>query len=302
MIMESIVTSKDYTYRERQAIIKYLCNNYSFLKSFEIGKSCLGKSITALKIGESEGYSLICAGTHGSERITSTVLLMYIRDICRAIKNNGSIEDLNVRKGLMGRGVIFVPCVNPDGCDISLLGKSACGDKAEIFSNICRGDFTKWNANARGVDINHNFDAGWKELKRKEISLGIVGPGPTRYGGIRPNSEPETNALIDLCHNVNIRYVISLHSQGEVIYWTYGNKIPNNAKCMAEIMSTTSGYALDVPIDIATGGGFKDWFIKEFSRPGFTVEIGKGENPLPAKDAFKIYKQIRELLILSTIM
>jgi g-D-glutamyl-meso-diaminopimelate peptidase len=71
---------------------------------------------------------------------------------------------------------------------------------------------------------------------------------------------------------------------------------------MAEIMATTSGYALDVPVDIATGGGFKDWFIKEFTRPGFTVEIGKGKNPLPANEAYKIYKQIRELLMLSTIM
>ncbi len=300
--MDSIVTSKDYTYQERQNIIRYLCNNYSFLKSFEIGKSCMGKNITALKIGESDSYSLICAATHGSERITATVLLMFIRDLCRAIKMGGSIEGLNVRKGLMGRGVIFVPCVNPDGCDISLLGKSACGDKAEIFNNICRGDFSKWNANARGVDINHNFNAGWTQLRKKEISLGIVSPGPTRYGGIRPHSEPETNALVDLCHNYNIRQVVSLHSQGEVIYWTYGKKIPKNAQRMAEIMATTSGYALDVPIDIATGGGFKDWFIKEFNRPGFTVEIGKGENPLPVKDAFKIYKQIRELLILSCIM
>ncbi len=300
--MESILTSKEYTYCERQNVIRYLCDKYSFLKAMEIGKSCMGKNITALKIGECKSYSLICAATHGSERITATVLLMFIRDLCRAIKENGCIEGLNVRKGLMGRGVILVPCVNPDGCDISLLGKSACGAKGELFSNLCRGNFSKWNANARGVDINHNFDVGWTELRKKEISLGIVGPSPTRYGGLRPHSEPETNALADLCCLFNIRHVVSLHSQGEVIYWTYGSKMPDNSRRIAEIMATTSGYALDVPINIATGGGFKDWFIKEFNRPGFTVEIGKGENPLPSRDAFKIYKQIRELLILSAIM
>lgn len=300
--MDTIVSSKEYTYRERQTVIDFLCEKYKFLNSFTIGKSSMGKNITALKIGESKSYSLITAATHGSERITATVLLMFIRDLCRAISTGGCIEGLNVRKGLLGRGIIFVPCVNPDGCDISLLGKSACGMKAEQYYNICKGNFSKWNANARGVDINHNFDAGWETLRKKEVALGIVGPAPSRYGGCKPNSEPETNALIDLCHNTNIRHVVSLHSQGEVIYWTYGNKIPDNSRRMAEIMATTSGYALDVPIDIATGGGFKDWFIKEFSRPGFTVEIGKGENPLPAKDTFKIYKQIRELLILSVIM
>ena len=300
--MEQIVIAKEYTYHERQALIDLLCEKYKFIKRFTIGKSCMGKSITALKIGNSKSYSLITAATHGSERITSLVLLMFIADLCRAITVGESIEGVNVRKGLLGRGVIFVPCVNPDGCDISLLGKSACGLRGVEYSNLCRGDFKKWNANARGVDINHNFDAGWEILRKKEISLGIVGPGPTRYGGIRPHSEPETNALVDLCRNTNIRHVVSLHSQGEVIYWTYGSKIPEKSRQMAEIMATTSGYSLDIPIDIATGGGFKDWFIKEFSRPGFTVEIGKGENPLPISDANKIYNQIRELLMLSTIM
>jgi g-D-glutamyl-meso-diaminopimelate peptidase len=71
---------------------------------------------------------------------------------------------------------------------------------------------------------------------------------------------------------------------------------------MAEIMAASSGYALDVPVNIATGGGFKDWFIKEYSRPGFTVEVGKGENPLPITQATQIYKQIEEMLVLYCIM
>lgn len=71
---------------------------------------------------------------------------------------------------------------------------------------------------------------------------------------------------------------------------------------MAEIMAATSGYALDVPVKIATGGGFKDWFLKEFNRPAFTVEVGLGKNPLPISDAFKIYENIREMLTISSIM
>ncbi len=300
--MESIVASKEYTYCERQAHINRLCAKYEFIKRFNIGKSCQGKDITALKIGCSESYCLITAGIHGSERITSTVLLMFIEQLCRAFKLNGYIEGLNVRKGMLGRGVIFIPCVNPDGCDISLLGEKSCGERAEYISNLCKGKFEKWNANFRGVDLNHNFDADWQTLSQKEKSLGIIGPSPTRFGGYKPHSEPETLALVNLCKKVSISHTVALHSQGEVIYWSFGDTVLPKAKKMAEIMATSSGYALDVPISIATGGGFKDWFIKEFARPGFTVEIGLGENPLPASDAFKIYKQIRELLILSCIM
>ena len=71
---------------------------------------------------------------------------------------------------------------------------------------------------------------------------------------------------------------------------------------MAQIMAASSGYALDVPSPIATGGGFKDWFIKEFERPAFTVEIGLGENPLPISELDSIYKAVREMMILCAIM
>ena len=95
---------------------------------------------------------------------------------------------------------------------------------------------------------------------------------------------------------------MALHSQGEVIYWDYGRKTPAKSRKMAEILASSSGYALDVPITIATGGGVKDWFINEFYRPGFTVEIGSGKNPLPSEQAEYIFRQIKEMLTLYIIM
>ena len=95
---------------------------------------------------------------------------------------------------------------------------------------------------------------------------------------------------------------MALHSQGEVIYWNYGKNMPYRSRKMAEIMAASSGYALDVPTPIATGGGFKDWFIKEFSRPAFTIEFGLGENPLPIGELEKIYQKTKEMLILCAIM
>lgn len=300
--METIISSKEYDYFERKKKISDLCKEYGFIKSSVIGKSSGGKDIQALRIGSSDTYCLIAAAFHGSERITSTVALMYIEELCRAIKTDGFIAGMNIRKALTGRGVIFVPCVNPDGCDISLLGAKACGQYAEKIGNLCNKDFAHWNANLRGVDINHNFDAGWDLLKQTEQKNGIFGPAPTRFGGEKPNSEPETVALVDLCKKTNIRHCMALHSQGEVIYWNYGDRTHPKSRRMAEIMATSSGYALDVPIELATGGGFKDWFIQEFSRPGFTVEIGNGKNPLPAGTAYDIYSRIREMLVLYTVM
>ena len=48
--------------------------------------------------------------------------------------------------------------------------------------------------------------------------------------------------------------------------------------------------------------GFKDWFIETYDRPGFTVEIGKGTNPLPLEQFPEIYRKLRELLLLAATL
>ncbi len=300
--MERIIKSVEYDYLKMKRIIEALCCRNPNLQSFCIGKSCGGRDIPALKIHSDTEYVLLTAAFHGSEHITSNILLMFIEDFCAAYQKGGSLCGINIRKALGNRGVIFVPRVNPDGCEISIHGAVGCGAAAGSIYKMCQGDFTHFNANLRGVDINHNFDAGWEELHALERKEGIFGPAATRFGGEHPHSEPETMALVSLCCENNINHALAMHTQGEVIYWDYNGLESDKSKRMAEIMATTSGYALDVPIALASGGGFKDWFITEFRRPAFTVEMGKGKNPLPIIDAAKIYVALKEMLTIFTIM
>ena len=39
-----------------------------------------------------------------------------------------------------------------------------------------------------------------------------------------------------------------------------------------------------------------DFVVGELGRPAFTLECGKGENPLPLSDYFPIYAGLREVL------
>ena len=71
---------------------------------------------------------------------------------------------------------------------------------------------------------------------------------------------------------------------------------------MAQILAATSGYALDVPQGTAIGGGFKDWFVSRFNKPGFTLEMGRGSNPLPVEKALEIYLKAREMLTVCAIL
>ncbi len=300
--MRSIISAVDYEYLEVKRLIDRLLERYSFLKCKSVGRSCAGRDIYCLTVGEADEYVLYAAAFHGSEHITCNIALRFVEELCDALSRGDEIAGLDARRAFYGRGVMVVPLVNPDGCEISIKGELGAGYMAGKIRRLCNGDFTHWNANLRGVDINHNFDAGWDELRKLEKEAGIYGPGPTRFGGFTPESEPETLALTELCRRVPIRHVMALHTQGEVIYWTYGDCQPKRSAKMAQILAAESGYALEVPTGLAVGGGFKDWFITEFSRPGFTVEIGKGKNPLPTADLPQLYRNVRDILVLSAIM
>ena len=119
---------------------------------------------------------------------------------------------------------------------------------------------------------------------------------------MKPESEIETQLLTNLCRKVNFRHVIAFHSQGEEIYWNYKDYTPKKSFLMANILGKTSGYKVSEPEGLAVGGGFKDWFIKEFKKPAFTIEIGKGKNPLPIDDIVDVYKKLEKALVFSTIM
>ncbi len=300
--MESRIKPVEYDYFGYRKQVEALCKAYPVLQSYIIGRSAAGRDIWALRVGRASEYVLYAAAFHGSERITCSLMLRFLEELCDTLQHDGELAGLKAQHAMFGRGLIVVPLVNPDGCEIALRGAIGCGYMAPRIAKMCGGDFSRWNANLRGVDINHNFDAGWEELRKHEREEGIYGPGPTRFGGFRPESEPETLALTELCRNNRIRHVVAFHSQGEVIYWNYGDKQPPRAAKMAEIMATSSGYALDVPTGLAVGGGFKDWFIETFNRPGFTVEVGTGKNPLPAGQLPDLYERLREMLMLAVIM
>ena len=300
--LEKIFKAVDYDYNLLIKNINLLCQRYPFLRKKSIGKSVMGRDIISLTLGQTDSYCLFCAATHGSEHITSNVIMMWLEDLCSAIAERKVFCGLKMAETISERGIIVVPSVNPDGCEISINGKNACGEYIKEINRMCKGDFSRFNANIRGVDINHNFDAGWEELKKKEEGMGIHFPSASRFGGYKKMSEPETLALVNLCSSENIRHAVSLHSQGRVIYWNYGNNKPKHSRQMAEIMAKTSGYALDVAFGIADGGGFKDWFIKEFNRPAFTVELGCGENPLPIETAKDIYEEVKKMFAITAVL
>ena len=295
-----MIEQREYPYDELVSYLQSLSQKYNFFKLTQEGVTAVGRPIYSVRIGVDTNNVFYAGGFHGSERLTTLVLVMFLEQLCDALVNNLNFSLTNARTALYGKSILCVPCVNPDGYEISRGGVETAGVYADSVRTILGNNESKfWNANAKGIDINHNFNAGFDLLKELEIAQGITGPSPRRYGGQTPESEIETQVVTRLCRNNFCNKVLALHSQGEEIYWQFGENTPQDSFRLAQLFSTASGYKIASPSGTASYGGFKDWFIQDFGRPGFTLEIGKGENPLPPSDLYAIYDKLYELFLLS---
>lgn len=159
-----------------------------------------------------------------------------------------------------------------------------------------------WKANINGVDLNLQFPAGWEEARRIKFSQGFTSPSPRDFVGFGPLTEPESLALYDFTLSHNFRLVIAYHTQGQEIYWQFQNYAPAEAEGIGEIFANASGYLLtEVPYN-SSFAGYKDWFLQQYRKPGYTVEAGIGENPLPISQFNEIYIDNLGILVLGAIV
>ncbi|MDR1563571.1 MAG: M14 family metallocarboxypeptidase, partial [Oscillospiraceae bacterium] len=264
-----------------------LKEEYPFIQRFSLGYSVEGRPIHAVSIGNGSETVFYAAAFHALEWLTAAVLLRFMEDVCIKLRHQGQLGGVDLSFALQKCRLVLVPMVNPDG----------------VYHVLNNGwDKRSWQANSRGVDLNHNYGAGWDTLHQMEIEAGITGPGPTRYGGTHPESEPETRAITGFCRKVRPSLAIAFHSQGEEIYWDYPPYTPPKSKMIARILAAASGYEMSEPVTLASHGGFKDWFVKEIGNPAFTIEIGKGQNPLPIEDLEPVYKRLIELLAVGVVV
>jgi len=266
----------------------------------------MGKPIYYLDFGEGENRALYNASHHANEWITTPVLLKYIEDISRAYAYNSTIFDMSAEEIYATSKIRFVPAVNPDGIDL-VVGEITDGpyyDNARrLAGNYPNIPFPNgWKANIRGIDLNLQYPAGWAEARRIKFSQGFTQPGPRDYVGSAALSAPESRAMYDLTIDFNPSLTLSYHTQGNTIYWKFLNYEPEGSRAIAERFSEVSGYAVeDTPYESGFAG-YKDWFIQEYNRPGYTIEAGLGENPLPISQFRTIYSDNIGILSLGAVL
>lgn len=303
--IDVVDTNIDYTYEIMERDITGLVKRYPFIEVGVAGQSVLGRNLYYLKLGNGPNEVFYNGGIHSLEWLPVPVLMKWIENFALAYTEGRSIRGYNVRDIWNQSTIYIIPMINPDGIDLVLNGLQPDNpyyDELLQWNDTGRPFSQVWNANIRGVDLNHNYDALWFEYKELAEELGFGDPGPTRYPGPSPESEPETQAVVNFIKNHDFRLIIAYHSQGQVIYWNFEDLAPPEAREIGEMFAAVSGYALDETYGTASYSGMKDWFIQEYRKPGYTIETGKGVNPLPISQIPMIYDNNEEMLLLAAVV
>ena len=232
-----------------------------------LGKTISGRDIWLFRFGTGKKRFLATAGVHGREWITVLLLAELIKR--------------------EGKGYAFdcILCLNPDGACLATDGITSVEERRrEGLIRINGGtDFSMWKANARGVDVNVNFDADWGEGKYNKTS-----PAPSDYIGKEPESEEETRAAVKAM-TYGYPLIVCYHSLGEEVYWGYEHNFRHYGEAKA--------YARHVGYELKRSehscGGMKDYYALRYDGLGLTVEVGEETygHPYPTERKEELVKR-----------
>ena len=192
--------------------------------------------------------------------------------------------------------IYIIPMVNPDGVNFCL--KNMKNEKYLKKWKKYENELDRWKANIKGVDLNLNYPAGWDIAVENKKKMGVNHAGPRDYPGKRPLSEIETIHMVNFTNQLQPDMTISLHSQGEEIYGPNKEDDIESYKLGKEL-EKISGYQYTSPPYTSSFAGYKDWFIQEFKRPSYTIEMGKGEEgkSLSEKQTIDILQQMEKIFL-----
>jgi len=152
----------------------------------------------------------------------------------------------------------------------------------------------QWKSNARGVDLNTNFDGNWEGVSSKSH------PSYSIYKGDSALSEPESACLADLAQKYDYDMYISYHSKGNIVYYdTKGNK-PSVSEESEKLAKLVAGHLNYLPFSNKTAenvrqGGFGDWVQLSLNKPSITIESGFHRCPLDIEEFKPMWDNHRQL-------
>ena len=293
---DRIVTGKfKYDYDVMEKDLRALQRKYGEAISYtSMGKSVEGRELYAVKIGKGDQKLLVVGSVHAREWMTSYLLMNLLELYLEARQEGKRVGAYNIRKMLQDATITFVPMLNPDGVDLVLNGVGDRDKASLMHMNENIEDFSRWKANIAGVDLNRQFNADWADTDSKEA------PSFENYKGDSYLDQPESQALAALAEQEDFDITVAYHLSGSVIFWYYHQEGANYRRDLriARRIRWITGYKLVKEEDSdEVAAGFKDWFVKVYKRPGYTIEIGdKRYDEIVAEDIDRFVRENRTVI------
>ena len=304
--MAIVNTAEPITAQSCEQMILDIVAAYPGCRTELLGRTAFQRPIRTLVLGNGPRTVLFSAAHHANEWITSLVLLKYAEELAKAAAEGGSFSGRPASEIWEAVTIHMIPMVNPDGVDL-VVGAIEEGDISYELARRIGEDFPSipfpsgWKANLLGTDLNLNYPAGWLMAREIKFSQGYTRPAPRDYVGRAPLNQLETQILATYTRQLSPDLVLAYHAQGKEIYWQFRNIDVPGAEELGRQMAQVSGYTLAQPEYASSFAGYKDWFIQEFRRPGYTIEVGQGENPLPLEQFPEIYRDNEPLMTVAAL-
>lgn len=305
-ILGIVNTTEPITSASCDAIIRRLVETYPFCRTELLTTTAFQRPIRTLVIGNGARKVIYSAAHHANEWITCLVLLRYAEELAKAIVTDGEVFGVPASRIREAATIYMVPMVDPDGVDL-VTGAIAEGENQYRLAQRISADYPEipfpdgWKANLLGTDLNLNYPAGWLMAREIKFLQGFIRPAPRDYVGRAPLNQVESRALAGYTRYIDPEMVLAYHAQGKEIYWQFQNYEIPGAEELGRLFAQASGYTLAETPYASSFAGYKDWFIQEFRRPGYTIEVGMGENPLPLEQFDEIYKDNVGILTIAAL-
>ena len=283
-----------------------LVKRYPFLRTELLTETAFGRKIRTLVMGQGKRKVIYSAAHHANEWITTSVLLKFAEEFAQALEDGGKIFNMEAKELSDAVTIYMVPMVDPDGVDL-VTGAIKEGDGQYEIARALGSNYPDipfpdgWKANLQGVDLNLQYPAGWLQAREIKFSQGYTRPGPRDFVGRAPLDQKESRALAGYTEYIDPDLILAYHAQGKEIYWQFDDIEIEGARELGEELAKVSGYTLTEPAPNSSFAGYKDWFIKKFRKPGYTIEVGEGINPLPLSQFDEIYRDNLGILVTAAI-
>jgi g-D-glutamyl-meso-diaminopimelate peptidase len=302
----SIVDSSNatYTYSEMVNDLNALEKKYGDIIQVDtLSKTYDSRNIYEVVLGNPNAKEkvMIQSSIHAREYMTSQLTMKQIEFYCKNYYS-GRLNGIYFNEIFDDVAFYIIPMANPDGVTISQYGPSGIqnSDLRQRVISIAKRNgggssyYRTWKANARGVDLNRNFDQYWEILQGNASGRSAYG-----YKGPSALSEIESKTLVNLFRRIEPTATISYHSTGSIIFWDYGQKGAQRQESTRLVNTARSltSYSLVKGFSKYHATGFSDWVSIKQRTPAITIEVGTGACPLKSWEFKSIWSKNKLVFI-----